>query len=233
MRKIEAALAVWRDVAKSQGGPFIGPRGGKYADAQHKVAWTEPTAGAAKPTPNANHGLESRAFKDAKADINIAHDRAVVHAHGEYTRAVEQLQQKAKASHATMTTAGESASKQYENPRLASLRQHGGDSPQYITARDDTLYKPYSAAVKQAGETHRAEQEEHNTKMRAANDALDAAVAKAGAAAKTAHAALVAKHSATAKPYEPFEVIGAPAEVAKSLSAARAEWSDVAKATKP
>ena len=44
-KSLSAARAEWSDVAKG-GGPFIGPRGGKYADAQHKVAWTEPSAGA-------------------------------------------------------------------------------------------------------------------------------------------------------------------------------------------
>ena len=46
MRPLDALNAI-DAILKSQGGPYIGPKGGKWADPMHKVHWTPPKPGGA------------------------------------------------------------------------------------------------------------------------------------------------------------------------------------------
>lgn len=60
-----ARAGVADPIEKGTAGPFLGPRGGKWEDAQHTVSWTEP----APPKPAANPLRETNLFQ-----AHLAHD---------------------------------------------------------------------------------------------------------------------------------------------------------------
>lgn len=76
------------DTLSKGGGPFIGPHGGKWADAKHTVAWKEPGSGKQDREAAAHHREQANSHdRSASALAARGESPALVHAHGAAAKA--------------------------------------------------------------------------------------------------------------------------------------------------